>query len=180
MIVNLIAARSRNNVIGKDGKIPWRLKGEQQEFKELTMGNAVIMGRNTFMEIGRPLPGRLNIVVTSRKLPSMIVDQTAPIGLLRTNPLTSALDLVKNIVNMDVYLAGGERIYEEALKKGLVDRIYLTDVDMFVEEDDETAFFPKFNASLFTRLNPEVVEGEIPYTRTVYVKKDSIYKFYPD
>lgn len=180
MIINLIAARSRNNVIGKDGKIPWRLKGEQQEFKELTMGNAVIMGRNTFMEIGRPLPGRLNIVVTSRKLPLIGVDQTAPIGLLRTNSLTSALDLVKNIVDMDVYLAGGEQIYEEALRKNLVDRIYLTDVDMFIEEDDETTFFPKFDASLFTCLNPEVVEGEIPYIRTVYIRKDSIYKFYPD
>ena len=62
-MIGLIAARSKNNVIGKDGKIPWRIRGEQKQFKELTTGNVVIMGRKSYEEIGHPLPNRMNIIV---------------------------------------------------------------------------------------------------------------------
>ena len=62
-MVALIAAYSKNRVIGKDGKIPWDLPGEQTRFRELTMGQVVVMGRKTFEEIGHPLPGRETIVV---------------------------------------------------------------------------------------------------------------------
>ncbi len=63
-MIGLIAARSKNNVIGKDGKIPWRIRGEQKQFKELTTGNVVIMGRKSYEEIGHPLPNRMNIIVS--------------------------------------------------------------------------------------------------------------------
>ena len=66
-MIGLIAARSKNNVIGKNGRIPWKIEGEQKQFKELTTGNVVIMGRKTYEEIGRPLPGRKTIVVSKSK-----------------------------------------------------------------------------------------------------------------
>ena len=62
--IGLIVARSENNVIGKNGRIPWDIEGELSQFKELTMGNAVVMGRRTYEEIGHPLPGRKTIVVS--------------------------------------------------------------------------------------------------------------------
>ena len=66
-MISLIVARSKNNCIGKDGNIPWKIKGEQKQFKELTTNNIVIMGRNSYEEIGHPLPNRLNIVVSRTK-----------------------------------------------------------------------------------------------------------------
>ena len=66
-IIGLIVARSKNNVIGKNGEIPWKKKGEQKQFKELTTGNVVVMGRKSFDEIGHPLPNRENIVVSRSK-----------------------------------------------------------------------------------------------------------------
>ena len=66
-MIYLIAAYSRNMVIGKNGRIPWNLKDDKKRFKELTMGNVVVMGRRTYEEIGRPLPGRVNVVVYNSK-----------------------------------------------------------------------------------------------------------------
>ena len=66
-MIGLIVARSKNNVIGKGGMIPWRIKGEQKQFKELTTGNTVIMGRKSFEEIGHALPNRMNIIVSRTK-----------------------------------------------------------------------------------------------------------------
>ena len=65
--LGLIVARSENNVIGKNGRIPWDIPGEMSQFRGLTLGNAVVMGRRTFEEIGRPLPGRKTIVVSASK-----------------------------------------------------------------------------------------------------------------
>ena len=63
-MIALIVARSKNNVIGRNGKIPWSIPGEQKQFRELTTGNIVVMGRKTFEEIGHPLPNRKNIVIS--------------------------------------------------------------------------------------------------------------------
>lgn len=63
-MIGLIVARSKNNVIGRNGEIPWKIKGEQNFFKELTTGNIVVMGRKSYEEIGHPLPNRQNIIVS--------------------------------------------------------------------------------------------------------------------
>lgn len=63
-MIGLIVARSKNNVIGKDGMIPWSIEGEQSQFKELTTNNTIIMGRKTYEDIGHPLPNRKNIVIS--------------------------------------------------------------------------------------------------------------------
>ena len=66
-MLGLIVARSKNNVIGKNGEIPWKIKGEQKQFRKLTTGNVVIMGRKSYEEIGHPLPNRKNIIVSKSK-----------------------------------------------------------------------------------------------------------------
>ena len=66
-MIGLIVARSKNNVIGKNGEIPWKIKGEQKQFRELTTGNVVVMGRKSYEEIGHPLPNRKNIIVSKSR-----------------------------------------------------------------------------------------------------------------
>lgn len=87
-MIGLIVARSKNNVIGKNGQIPWRIKGEQKQFKELTTGNTVVMGRKSYEEIGHPLPNRMNIVVSNTA-------NYSGENLLTVHSLQEALDAVK-------------------------------------------------------------------------------------
>lgn len=134
-MIALIVARSRNNVIGKKGKIPWTIPGEQKQFKELTTGNLVIMGRKSYEEIGHPLPGRETIVVSKTK-------SFNGENLKTASSVKEALELARG---RDVYIAGGYGIYKEALP--YVDKMYITEVDLNVEDGD--VFFPDFDAGDF-------------------------------
>lgn len=87
-MIGLIVARSKNNVIGKNGEIPWNIKGEQKQFKELTTGNVVIMGRKSFEEIGKPLPNRKNIIVSRN-------EKFSGENLITVSSLQEALELTK-------------------------------------------------------------------------------------
>ena len=102
-MIGLIAARSKNNVIGKDGKIPWRIRGEQKQFKELTTGNAVIMGRKSYEEIGHPLPNRMNIIVSGT------LDLNGP-NIATARSLEEALRMAEG---RDVYISGGYGLFKE-------------------------------------------------------------------
>lgn len=175
MIVNLIVARSRNNVIGKAGKIPWKIKGEQIQFKELTTGNAVAMGRKTYEDIGHPLPGRLNIVVSNTKDFGSRLDFKELTTLLTVKSLQEAVNDVEGMDGVDLYVSGGRRLYEEAIP--FVDRMYITEVDTEVEDEGDCVYFPPFNEDEFEKLTGETVDEEIPYTRTVYIRKTSKNKF---
>lgn len=115
-MIGLIVARSKNNVIGKNGQIPWRIKGEQKQFKELTTGNTVVMGRKSYEEIGHPLPNRMNIVVSNTA-------NYSGENLLTVHSLQEALDAVKE---GNVYISGGYGLFKEALS--LVDTMYITEV----------------------------------------------------
>ncbi|BDP73723.1 hypothetical protein EfmAA96_15080 [Enterococcus faecium] len=96
-MIGLIVARSKNNVIGKNGNIPWKIKGEQKQFRELTTGNVVIMGRKSYEEIGHPLPNRMNIVVST-------TTEYQGDNLVSVKSLEDALLLAKG---RDVYISGG-------------------------------------------------------------------------
>lgn len=167
--VSLIAARSRNNVIGIGGKIPWKIKGEQKQFKELTMGNAVIMGRRTYEDMGRPLPGRTNIVVSGTKKPEN--------GILVAKSLKEALGMTAE--GMEAFVIGGRRMYEEALASGIVSTMYLTEVDLGIEDDGTAVYFPEFDRDGFEIRTYPAQAGESPggpvsYARTVYQRKKFI------
>ena len=156
-MIGLIVARSKNNVIGKNGEIPWKIKGEQKQFKELTTGNVVIMGRKTFEEIGHALPNRLNIVISNT---ANYNDD----NLITVNSLQKAIEIAGN---KNIYIAGGYNLFKEALP--LVDIMYITEIDIEVKDGD--VFFPKFNEEEFDILPKEIVDGSIQYKRMIYTRK---------
>lgn len=154
-MIALIAAMTPDWVIGREGRIPWNIPGEQKRFKELTMGHVIVMGRRTYEEIGRPLPGRQTIVVSTTKN----FDQP---GCRTAGSLKEALMLADG---EDVYISGGSRLYEEALP--LADVLYLTEIESRIEGD---AYFPEFDAQKYQKCVEERHEGEIPYTYVTYRK----------
>jgi dihydrofolate reductase len=124
---------ARNRVIGGDGAMPWHLPAELQYFKAVTMGKPLIMGRKTFESIGRPLPGRTNIVITRQ------TDFTAE-GILISPDWETALSLAGDIAQQDgvdeIMVIGGGEIYALALPRA--DRIYLTEVQ--IDAGGDTVF----------------------------------------
>lgn len=160
-MIGLIVAYTRNRVIGNRGQIPWRIKGEQRRFRELTTGNVVIMGRRSYDEIGHPLPNRFTIVVS--KTAEYEFDNCVTVG-----SLTEAIEYAKkNRPEENIYLAGGAGIYREGLK--LADKLFITEVELEIEGD---TFFPEFDESLYTKTIDERVEGEIPFTYVTYTKNE--------
>ena len=155
--LGLIVARSENNVIGKNGRIPWDIPGEMSQFRGLTLGNAVVMGRRTFEEIGRPLPGRKTIVVSASK--RFEGENVSTVGTLK-----EALDKADS---ESVYIAGGYGLYNEALP--LVNVMYITEVRIFIEGGD--TFFPEFDAGDFDVTIGDTYGDDVKYTRTVYRRK---------
>lgn len=156
-MIALIVARSKNNVIGKDGKIPWVIKGEQKQFKELTTNNVVIMGRKSYEEIGHPLPNRLNIVVSST------VNYSSD-NLITVRTLKEALHYTDG---KNIYIAGGYGIFKEAIP--YVEKMYITEVDTYIENGD--TFFPYFNEDDFDVSCGDYLGDEIKYRRMIYTRK---------
>lgn len=131
----LIAAMAANRVIGAGNKMPWHLPADLQHFKQLTLGKPVLMGRKTFESIGcKPLPGRVNIVITRNK-------NFAANGALLAGDLHSALALAEQHALDEIMIMGGANIYEQALP--LADRLYLTFIQLNTPGD---AFFPDISA----------------------------------
>jgi dihydrofolate reductase len=127
-----IVAMTRKRVIGKDNKIPWRLQGEQKWFKEATMGHPILMGRKTFESIGRPLPGRRNLVVTR-------TGNFAGVDLIRDlNAFDPAL---YESDGKDIFVIGGAEIYRALLSR--CNTIYATVVK---KECGGDTFFPEFES----------------------------------
>ena len=127
----LVVAMAANRVIGRDNALPWRLPEDLRHFKALTLGKPVIMGRRTFESIGRALPGRSNIVLSTA--PGFV----PPAGVIVTPDLPAALGLAREIATRDgvdeCMVIGGADIYRQCLP--LADRIYLTQIEAEVPGD---------------------------------------------
>jgi len=134
--ISMIVARSRNHVIGRDNQMPWKISADLQFFKRVTMGYPVIMGRKTWESIGRPLPGRRNIVVSRN------ANYEAAGG-----ELASSLDAALNQLNEAprVFVIGGEQLFTQAFDKA--DRLYITEIEMDVQGGD--TFFEIPNVSVW-------------------------------
>ena len=132
MIVSIIAALDLEGGIGKNNEIPWKLKDDQQRFKRITMGHFIIMGRKTFESIGKPLPGRTNIVIS--RSPSF----NAP-GCIVSSSLDEALSIAGDDHENEVFIIGGSEIYSLSIKTSK--RMYLTFVQTTAKCD---VFFPKY------------------------------------
>lgn len=150
--VALIAAVGANGVIGNGNSIPWRLPSDFAFFKRMTMGKPLIMGRKTFESIGKPLPGRTNIVVTRQS-------GYQPDGVLVIDSLEAALVHAQAIAAADgaseVMVGGGGDIYRAAMP--LADRLYITHVDASPEGD---ATFPRIDPAVWTVVEePDAAPG---------------------
>jgi dihydrofolate reductase len=127
MILSLIVAATENGVIGKDGKMPWRLPAESAYFKKTTLGHPVITGRKNYEAMGRPLPDRLNIVVSRQP------DYRVESGVVVVHSLDEALALpaVKNAP--EAFVIGGQQLYDLAMP--LADKLYLTTIHTEINGD---------------------------------------------
>lgn len=132
--LSMIVAMSKNRVIGRDNQLPWHLPADLKHFKAVTMGKPIVMGRKTFESIGRPLPGRTNVVLTRDK------HWTAE-GVLVFSSIEDALKDLSD--EEEVMVIGGSQIYTALLPKA--GRLYLTEIDLIVTDGD--AFFPELSSS---------------------------------
>ncbi|RZT41512.1 dihydrofolate reductase [Cupriavidus agavae] len=145
-LLTLIVARARNGVIGRDNTLPWRLPEDLQHFKRTTLGAPIIMGRKTWDSIGRPLPGRRNIVVSRNR--DLKLDGAEVVGSLE--------DAQRLCVGVDqVFLIGGAQLYAEALPSA--DRLIVTEIDADVAGD---AFFPAVDRSTWQEKARETHRSE--------------------
>lgn len=136
MKLSLIVAAANNNVIGRNNELPWHLPQDLKYFKSVTLGKPVIMGRKTFESIGKPLPGRTNIVITRQS-------DWQHAGVLVASSVEDALGLAENFRNElgqpaeEIMVIGGAEIYRSALP--IASRVYLTRIDANIDGD---AHFP--------------------------------------
>lgn len=153
----LIWAQARNRVIGRDNKLPWYLPNDLKYFKAVTLGKPVIMGRKTFDSIGKPLPGRTNIVLTRQP-------DDLPDGVVGVSTLAEAYEQAEAVALIngqdEVIVMGGAQVYALALPDA--DRLYVTHVHADVEGD---AHFPVVAWSAFAEKSREdfAAEGPNPY-----------------
>ena len=156
MIISLIAAMSENRVIGAQNRIPWSIPSDLKRFSEITMGHPVIFGRKTFESIGRPLPGRQNIILTEQR--GYRVE-----GASVVHSVEAALALCNS--EDEVFICGGGPLYQEMISRA--DRIYLTVVHRTYEGD---TFFPEIPAE-FAEISREEVREDIPYSIVRYERR---------
>lgn len=150
-MISIIAAHSNNFVIGNNNTLPWHIPEDLKWFKQLTTGHPVIMGKNTFISIydrlGKPLPNRCNIVISSTLQPTEGVE------------ICSSLDEAIKLAGDDpeLFIIGGEQLYRAALADGHVGRMYITHVDAEIEGD---AFFPEYNTEEWSEVDNQPGESD--------------------
>ncbi len=133
-IISIIVAMANNRVIGKDNKMPWHLPADLQHFKKVTLGKPIIMGRKTYESIGRPLPGRKNIVISRNADYELEGCETA-------TSVKSAFELVKD--EEEIFIIGGGYLYSELLNQA--DKLYLTFIDLDVDGDTQFPDYAQLN-----------------------------------
>lgn len=147
-----IAAIGENRELGKKNELIWPIRDDLKRVKELTMGHPLIMGQKTYESIGRPLPGRTNIVLTQDEL-------FAPAGCVMAHSLDEALEKARAVEDEEIFIFGGAYVYAQTID--LVDRLYLTYIHDTDKEAD--AFFPKYDAFTNVIEKEERKQDELRY-----------------
>jgi dihydrofolate reductase len=143
MKISMIAAMAHDRVIGKDNQMPWHLPADLAHFKRVTLGKPVLMGRKTFESIGRPLPGRRNLVISRN--PGYQAEGIEVVGSVE-----AALALLASSAVAELMVIGGGHLYAELLPSA--DCLYLTRIDLAVEGDTR---FPAFDDGQWQRIDSE-------------------------
>ena len=164
MTLSLIAALDRNYAIGRGGVMPWHLPDDLKRFKQLTLGKPVLMGRKTALAIGRPLPGRRNLVLTRRAEPPFAGQETVA-------SIDAAIDLAQGA---ELAVIGGGEVYALALP--VATHLHLTWIDAAAEDAD--AFFPRFDSSEWSETaripHPADARHEYSFTFVDYVRRSGL------
>lgn len=159
MIVSLIAAMDEQRGIGVEGRLPWRLSTDLKRFRHLTMGHHLIMGRKTYLSIGKPLPGRINIVLSRQS--GLTLD-----GVIVMSSLSEALVYAERSGESEVFIIGGGDVFHQTIH--LADRLYITNIHAVTEAD---TFFPLLDESwrvVFTQEVPEDERNQYASTFCIY------------
>lgn len=161
--IALIASMSKNRVIGDHNQIPWHLPADLHYFKKMTMGKPMIMGRQTYDSIGKPLPGRTSIVVTRN------IDWQAPTGVHVVHSIDQGIDLATTLTEDEIMIIGGGTLYKATLP--LADTLYITYIDIDVAGDTQ---FPGWNHDQWQENSRELHEKDqknpYDYTFCVYTR----------
>lgn len=144
MKISSIVAMTKDRVIGKDNEIPWYMPADLAYFKKVTIGHAIIMGRNSFISIGRPLPKRTNIIITRDPF---YVTSCCPVA----HSIDEALQIANDQGEEEVFIIGGGQIFSQSVE--LWDKLYLTEVNAEVEGD---VFFPEIDMSKWRLISEDV------------------------
>ena len=136
-MITVIAATAENNALGKNNDLIWHLPADLKRFKKVTTGHYILMGRNTFESIGKPLPNRTTIIITRNK--NYFKD-----GCLIANSLEEAIELAKE--EKEIFIIGGAQIYKETIAKNLADQL---DITIVHNEFDADVYFPEINTKVW-------------------------------
>lgn len=142
-MITVIAAIAENNALGKNNDLIWHLPADLKRFKTVTTGNYILMGRNTFESIGKPLPNRTTIIITRNK--NYFKD-----GCLIAHSLEEALEIAKE--QEQIFIIGGAQIYKETLAKDLADQL---DITLVHKEFDADVYFPIIDKKLWKEIKRE-------------------------
>lgn len=163
MIINQIAAMSKNRVIGKDNKLPWHLPEDFKYFKNKTNGKILIMGRKTFESLPGLLPNRFHIVISRSPVASSEED------VQFVQSIQEAYKLAQSLIPKwpeEVFVIGGGEIYTQTLPE--THFIYLTEIDQIIEGD---SYFPQFSLDEFNLVQSDSREKPLPYKFNTYKRK---------
>lgn len=166
MKISMIVAFAQNMVIGNDNELPWKLSSDLKYFKSVTMKKPIIMGRKTFESIGKPLPGRVNIILTQDK-------EYQKEGCICLNDMASAIEMAKTICPInevdEIMIVGGAEIYKQCME--FCDRIYTTEI---IKEFEGDSFFPTIDDNIFdqVKLGEILVENNIEHRFNIYERKN--------
>ena len=161
MKLSIIAAMDKNRVIGKDGNLPWHISSDLKNFKKITMGKPILMGRKTHESIGRVLPGRENIILTKKR-------NYSAEGCIVKNSLDEVLSNCKKV--SELIVMGGATLYEQTLDKA--EKLYITEVRACIEGD---IFFPEYDPDQWLEISRNSFKAdennEYDYSFTVLERK---------
>ncbi len=142
-MITIIAAIAKNNALGKDNNLIWHLPADLKRFKKVTTGHHILMGRNTFESIGKPLPNRTTVIITRNK-------RYKKEGCKVAYSIEKALDIAKD--DNQVFIIGGAQVYKQTMEKNLADRLDITIVHQEFEAD---VFFPKIDLKIWKEVSRE-------------------------
>lgn len=162
-MITLIAATDRNNLIGDNGKLPWKVPEDMAFFKKITSGNIVVLGRKTYISIGKPLTNRINVLISESILKTL--DTSKPLSDYENDivVINSFEDMLNPYFNCekDIFIIGGRSIYRQSLEKSIPEKLLISRID---DEYEGNEYFPEIpkNYKLVQkfRISPRILVDE--------------------